>query len=168
MQKQIAIPAFISSLRIAALPLFFYLYNFGNIWACLVVIAFCAGTDYFDGYLARKLKATSRFGAYYDTTTDFILVFGIFTFCFVQGFYPIWLPLLISAAFIQFIVTSFYAKKLYDPVGRYIGSALYIGIVLTLLWPTQAIFLFVQYAFVGFFLISLTSRIISLTRKRCD
>ena len=165
MQKQIAIPTFISSLRIAALPLFIYLYNFGNITACLVLLAFCAATDYFDGYLARKLNANSRFGAYYDTATDFILVFGIFTFFFAHGFYPIWLPLLIAASFIQFIVTSLYAKKLYDPVGRYLGSALCIGIVLTLLWPTQAIFLFVQFAFVGFFLVSLASRIISLTRK---
>jgi CDP-diacylglycerol---glycerol-3-phosphate 3-phosphatidyltransferase len=165
MQKQIAIPALISSLRIAALPLFFYLYKLGDITACLVLLAFCAATDYFDGYLARKLNATSRFGAYYDTATDFILVFGIFTFFFAYGFYPIWLPLLIAASFIQFIVTSFYAKKLYDPVGRYLGSALYIGIVLTMLWPIEAVFAFVQYAFVGFFLVSLTSRIISLTRK---
>jgi CDP-diacylglycerol--glycerol-3-phosphate 3-phosphatidyltransferase len=165
MKKQIAIPTFISSLRIAALPPFFYLYNQGNIAACLGLLAFCATTDFFDGFVARRFNATSKFGAYYDATTDFILTFGIFTFFFALGFYPVWLPLLIAAAFGQFIITSFYAKKLYDPVGRYLGSALYIGVVLTLLWPTEAVFAFVQYAFVGFFLISLASRIISLTRK---
>ena len=72
------IPTFISSLRIAALPLFFYLFNQGNVTACLILLAFCAATDFFDGYLARKLEATSRFGAYYDATTDFILMIGIF------------------------------------------------------------------------------------------
>ena len=91
---------------------------------------------------------------------------GIFTVFYAIGFYPIWLLLLIAAAFSQFLATSFFAKKLYDPVGRYLGSALYIGVVLTLLWPTPAIFDFVQYAFVGFFLVSIASRIISLTRKR--
>jgi len=166
MKKLTAIPTFISSLRIAVLPLFIYAFNSANIVPCLILLAFSAATDFFDGYLARKLRATSRFGTYYDATTDFILMFGIFTFFYAFGFYPIWLLLLIAAAFIQFLVTSYYAKKLYDPVGRFLGSALYIGVVLSLLWPTGAIFAFVQYAFVGFFLVSIASRIISLTRKR--
>ncbi len=166
MKKLSSIPTFISSLRIVALPSFTYLYDIGNITACLGLLSFCAATDFFDGYIARKMKATSRFGAYYDATTDFILIFGIFAFFYSFGFYPIWLLLLIAIGFIQFIVTSFYSKRLYDPVGRYLGSALYIGVVLTLLWPTLAIFMFVQYAFAVFFLISIASRIISLSRKR--
>jgi phosphatidylglycerophosphate synthase len=165
MKNLTAIPAFISSLRIAALPLFIYLYNVGNVSFCLGILAFCAATDFFDGYASRKLKATSRFGAYYDATTDFVLMIGIFSIFYADGYYPIWLLLLIAVAFIQFLATSFLAKKLYDPVGRYLGSALYIGVVLTLLWPIEAVFDFVQYAFAVFFLVSLASRIISLTRK---
>jgi phosphatidylglycerophosphate synthase len=166
MQKLIAIPTIISSLRIAVLPLFFYFFSLGNLSACLVLFAFCAFTDFLDGYLARKLKVNSKFGAYYDTITDFILVIGIFTIFTANGYYPIWLLLLITVSFIQFLATSFYAKKIYDPVGRYIGSALYIGIALTLIFPTQAIFTFVQVAFVGFFVISIASRIASLARKQ--
>jgi len=109
---------------------------------------------------------TSRFGAYYDAATDFALVIGIFTFFATKGYYPTWLLLLITASFIQFLASSLYAKKLYDPIGRYIGSALYIGIVLTLIFPTQATFSFVEYAFVGFFLISLASRIASFAGKK--
>ncbi len=165
MKKQSALPTFISSLRIVALPLFFYLYNLGNEAACLGLLTFCAATDFFDGYLARKFRATTRFGGYFDATTDFILMIGIFIIFYSVGNYPLWLLLLIVAAFIQFLITSLYAKKFYDPVGRYLGSALYIAIVLTLLWPILAVFTFVQYAFVGFFLISITSRIVCLTRK---
>ena len=130
------------------------------------MLAFCAGTDFLDGYLARKLNTTSRFGAYYDATTDFILMAGIFAIFYAQGYYPLWLLFLIAVSFAQFLVTGFYVKKLYDPVGRYLGSALYIGIVLTLLWPIQAVFAFVQYAFVAFFIVSIVSRIVSLTRKQ--
>ena len=166
MQKLALIPMLISSLRIVALPLFFYVYNIGNAVVCLGLLMFCAATDFLDGYIARKLNVTSRFGAYYDATTDFIFMFGIYLLFYDLGFYPIWLFLIITLAFIQFIITSYLAKKLYDPVGRYLGSALYIGVVLTLFWPTEAVFAFVQYAFVGFFLISIASRIISLTRKR--
>jgi len=165
-KRLILIPAFISSLRIAALPLFFYLFNTANITTCLILLAFCAASDFFDGYLARKLKATSRFGAYYDATTDFILMIGIFAIFYASGYYTIWLLLLIAASFVQFLATSLYAKKLYDPVGRYLGSALYIGITLTLIWPMQATFSFVQFAFFGFLLVSIASRIVSLSRKQ--
>jgi phosphatidylglycerophosphate synthase len=166
MKKLIAAPAFISSLRGAALPLFLYLFNQENMVSCLILLAFCASTDYLDGWVARKLKVSSQFGAYYDALTDFILMMGIFTVFYWSGFYSIWFLLLIAASFIQFLATSRYTKKLYDPVGKYLGSSLYIGVVLTLVFPVQASFSFVQYAYVGFFLISLVSRIISLTRKQ--
>ena len=165
MKKQILIPTAISSVRIAALPLFLYLFDTGNITACLALMAFCAATDFFDGYFARKLNVTSKFGAYYDAVTDFVLMSGAFATFTVDGFYPAWLLVLIAASFVQFLATSRMTKKLYDPVGRYIGSALYIGIALTLLSPTQPVFSFVQYAFAGFFLVSLVSRIISLARN---
>ncbi len=153
-------------MRIAVLPLFLYLYSTGNIAACLILLAFSAATDFFDGYLARRLNAASQFGAYYDATTDFILVLGIYTIFFARGYFPIWLLLLIAASFIVFLSTSRSAKKMYDPVGKYIGSALYIGIVLTLIFPTQAVFTFVEFAFLGFFLVSLGSRIVYFGRKR--
>jgi phosphatidylglycerophosphate synthase len=165
MQKLTLVPAFISSLRIAVLPLFVYIYQTGNVAAYLALLAFSAATDFFDGLIARKLKATSKFGSYYDATTDFILVTGIYAVFTDMGYYQIWLLLLIAASFIQFLVTGVYSKKLYDPVGRYIGSALYIGIVLTLLWPIQATFIFVEVAFSGFFIASLASRAIWLSRK---
>ena len=166
MKKLSAIPSFTSSLRIVALPIFFYLNNQGNIAGCLVLLTLCAASDFFDGYLARKLNTTSRFGAYYDATTDFVLTAGIFSVFYAQGYYPLWLPLLIAVSFAQFLVTGFFVKKIYDPVGRYIGSALYIGIVLTLVWPIQWVFAFVQYAFLVFFIVSISSRIVSLTRKQ--
>jgi len=130
------------------------------------LFSFAASTDLLDGFVARKLKVTSKMGAYYDALTDFVFIIGIYTFFFTKSFYPIWLLILITASFAQFLATSRYVKKLYDPIGRYVGSALYIGIVLTILFPTQAIFYFVQYAYVVFFLVSLASRSVSLTKNR--
>jgi phosphatidylglycerophosphate synthase len=166
MRKLMLIPIAISSVRIAALPFFLYLYNASNVAACLSLLAFCAASDFSDGYLARKINVTSRFGAYYDAATDFILMIGIFSIFYAYGYYPFWLLILIAASFVQFVATSYYTKKLYDPIGKYLGSALYIGVTLTLLWPNQAVFFFVQYAFAGFFTVSIASRIVSLTRKQ--
>lgn len=165
LRKLIAVPSIISSLRIVALPLFFYLYNTGNVVACLILLAFSAATDFFDGYVARRFKVTSKFGGYYDATTDFVLMFGVFAFFSTRGFYPLWLLLVIALSLVIFLASSLYSKKLYDPVGKYIGSTLYIGIVLTLIFPSQAIFSFVEFAFLGFFLVSLLSRMVSLTKK---
>ncbi len=165
MKQVVLVPNFVSSLRIAALPLFFYLFNTANITACLILLSFCAATDFLDGYIARRMHSNSRFGAYYDATTDFALMFGIYTLFTFRGLYPTWFIFLIFAAFGQFVVTSIIAKKFYDPIGKYLGSALSIGVALTLLVPSEATFLFVQYAFSVFFLVSLTSRIISLIRK---
>jgi CDP-diacylglycerol--glycerol-3-phosphate 3-phosphatidyltransferase/cardiolipin synthase len=165
MQKLILIPLAVSIIRIAVLPLFFNLYNSGDIVICLTVFAASAITDLLDGFLARKLNVTSKFGGYFDATTDFVFVIAIFTFFCLHGFYPLWLLLLITASFIIFLTSSAYGKILYDPIGRYIGSALYIGAVLTLVSPSQAMFSFVQWAFVGFLVASLASRTISLAKK---
>jgi CDP-diacylglycerol--glycerol-3-phosphate 3-phosphatidyltransferase len=165
MKPKQLVPALVSSLRIAALPLFIFNYSGANIAACLGLMVFCAATDYLDGYVARKLDVTTRAGAYFDASADFILMIGIYVFFTFGGLYPVWLVGIIVAAFAQFIITSLVTKKLYDPVGKFFGSALYIGVALSLLLPFEVTFLFVQYAFLGFFLVSLASRIISLTRK---
>ncbi len=166
MNPQSAIPSLISSLRIAVLPLFLYFFNQTNTTACLAVLGFCVVTDYFDGYTARKLKYTSTFGGYYDASTDFIFIMGVYTAFYFVGYYPAWLLVLIAASFILFLATSVFIKKLYDPVGRYLGSALHIGIALTLISSTQPVLVFVQVAFAVFFVVSLGSRIVSLVRKR--
>ena len=166
MIKLFFVPVLISSFRIAVLPVFIYLFIQENIVGCLILLLFCAGTDYLDGNLARKLKVSSRSGAFYDATMDFILMMGIFAGFYWVGYYSVWFLLFIAASFVQFAVTSRYTKKLYDPVGKYLGSSLYIGVVLTLIFPVQTSFSFVQFAYVGFFLVSLVSRIISLTKKK--
>jgi phosphatidylglycerophosphate synthase len=166
MKKTVLIPTAISSLRLAVPPLFLILFNSGAISWCFLLIVFSAFTDYLDGFLARKLKVATKLGAYFDTITDFIVVIGIYTIFSGMGYYSLWLLLLITASFVQFLASSACIKKLYDPIGRFIGSALYIGIFLTLLFPINAIFIFVQVAFVGFFLISLFSRIVSFAKNR--
>jgi hypothetical protein len=57
-------------------------------------------------------------------------------------------------------------KKFYGTIGKYIGNVLYNGMVLTLIFPIQTTYSFVQYAFAAFFAISLVSRIISFAKMR--
>ena len=75
----LTIPTALTWTRIAAIPLLmavFYLplaEQTQNLVAALMFIIF-AMTDWFDGYLARKLNQTSAFGAFLDPVADKYLV----------------------------------------------------------------------------------------------
>jgi phosphatidylglycerophosphate synthase len=152
------VPSGISALRLIALPIFLYYFATGNPLMCIVVFGLSQVTDLIDGYAARKLKATSKAGAYFDVVTDFVFIAGIFTAFTLSGYYPAWIMAIIAASFGQFIISSIYTKKLYDPLGRYIGSVLYIAIGLTLLSPTPAIFTVVEVGFPMFAIASFVTR----------
>ncbi len=162
MSPKTLIPNGVSMLRIAALPLFLYFNSVGSPSLCLLVFALAASTDLLDGFIARKLNVASKMGAYFDAVTDFILVLGIFSVFALNGYYPVWLLLLIVGSFAQFAVSGYFGKRLYDPLGKYIGSVLYIGIVLTLLSPTALVFIIVQGGVFAFTVTSFITRMLGL------
>jgi cardiolipin synthase (CMP-forming) len=77
------IPNLLTWLRIAAIPLFVAVLYFpqwdwvtqhqANVAATVIFVA-AAITDWFDGYLARKLNQTSAFGAFLDPVADKLMV----------------------------------------------------------------------------------------------
>ena len=71
------IPNLLTLFRIFLIPVFvilFYLpYEWSNQWAAgMFVVA--AITDWFDGYLARRLNQSTPFGAFLDPVADKIMV----------------------------------------------------------------------------------------------
>jgi cardiolipin synthase len=44
------------------------------VWTAVWIYAFCAITDFFDGYLARRFETTSKFGTFLDPISDKIMV----------------------------------------------------------------------------------------------
>ncbi|MCX9158292.1 CDP-diacylglycerol--glycerol-3-phosphate 3-phosphatidyltransferase [Niveibacterium sp. 24ML] len=79
---QLNIPNTLTWARIVLIPLFvgiFYLpvswlsMPDKNLWAC-VMFVLAAVTDWFDGYLARRLGQTSAFGAFLDPVADKLMV----------------------------------------------------------------------------------------------
>lgn len=162
MQKLAIIPFSLTLLRIAALPLFSYLYSFASTSIVLFLFIIIGATDLTDGYLARRLKVNSETGAFFDAAADFILILGMFLLFTDAGLYPLWLSGLIIFAFAQFILSSLLSKKLYDPVGKYYGSFLYIAVALTMAFPIQAVCSTIMIFFTIFTAISITSRIAHL------
>ncbi len=80
---QVNIPNILTWIRIAAIPLFVAVLYFpeaqwlttaqANLAATIIFVA-AAVTDWFDGYLARKLNQTSAFGAFLDPVADKLMV----------------------------------------------------------------------------------------------
>jgi len=71
------IPNILTLLRIVLIPVFVLVYYLPFAWAPLAsaaIFALAAVTDWFDGYLARKLEQTSPFGAFLDPVADKLMV----------------------------------------------------------------------------------------------
>ena len=66
--------------RIVLLPVLiglFFIPGANAAWWALWIYVFCAVTDFFDGYLARKLGSMSAFGTFLDPISDKILVVSL-------------------------------------------------------------------------------------------
>ena len=73
----LTIPNLLTSFRIVAIPLVVLIYYVPAAWAGQasgVLFGLVAVTDWFDGFLARKLGQTSRFGEFLDPIADKLLV----------------------------------------------------------------------------------------------
>lgn len=74
---ELNLPTYLTLLRIALIPVLaalFYLPWQGAHAACAIVFMVAGLTDWLDGYLARRMNLTTRFGAFLDPVADKLMV----------------------------------------------------------------------------------------------
>ena len=74
---QYTIPNLLTSFRILLVPVFVLFFYLPVPWAnqvASIIFMIAAITDWFDGYLARRLNQTSAFGAFLDPVADKLMV----------------------------------------------------------------------------------------------
>jgi CDP-diacylglycerol--glycerol-3-phosphate 3-phosphatidyltransferase len=118
------LPNLLSLSRLVATVIVFILVLVDQPWAFLVatlVFLLASITDFFDGYLARRLKVVSSFGVFLDLTADKVFVSAILVAMVQIALVPAWIVLIIITR--EFLVTGLRsmaaAKGTVIPAGKW-------------------------------------------------
>ena len=94
------LPTWVTLSRLLGLPFILYLLNYptpSNRWLCVGIFVIAAGTDWVDGYLARKLNMVTELGKFLDPLVDKLLVLGSLLALIELQLVPAWGVFLIMA-----------------------------------------------------------------------
>jgi cardiolipin synthase len=100
------LPNLITVSRIALAPVLILLLKDLEYTTALIVFAVAGISDGLDGWLAKRLKATTRVGAILDPAADKILLLSAYVMLTVLGHIPFWLML--SVAFRDLLIVGGY------------------------------------------------------------
>lgn len=85
------IPTLLTLFRVVLIPFFVLAFYLPYTWApmvCAAIFVVAAVTDWFDGFLARKWKQTTRLGAFLDPVADKVMVATALVL--VVEYYNVW------------------------------------------------------------------------------
>lgn len=104
----INVPTCFTLLRIIIAPFFAMMFYLPVYWApmvCTCMFFITAITDWFDGFLARRLKQTTKFGKFLDPVADKIMLITALILI-SEHFHVWWITLPVSSLIIREIVIS--------------------------------------------------------------
>ena len=102
------IPIFLTMFRVILIPFFviaFYLPIESSPFITTFIFFIAGVTDWLDGYLARKWKQTTRFGAFLDPVADKVLVAVAFV-CVVEYYHTWWITIPVCIMIAREIIIS--------------------------------------------------------------
>ena len=89
--RVLTVPNVLSAIRLATVPIFLYLFISGREEAAVIVYGAGAWTDFFDGYIARRLGQESELGRLLDPLADRIFIVALALALVAVGALPWWL-----------------------------------------------------------------------------
>jgi cardiolipin synthase len=133
----LTIPNVLSAARIAAIPLFCWLTARPDTrLAGIALFAAVVGSDWLDGYVARRLGQVSELGRILDPVADRLAIAaGILTFAIV-GIFPFWAALLVLVRDVVVLLggaTLLWSRNLRVDV-RGIGKVATFSLMLAITW----------------------------------
>ena len=98
------LPNLLTAARLLASPYIFYLLWTNRFRFALVLFAIAGITDVLDGYIARRYKAGSRFGALLDPVADKVLLDGAFLILGINSVIPFSLTIFVLGRDLMILV----------------------------------------------------------------
>ena len=118
-----SLPNLLTSIRLVLCPIIAYFVLHSEFVIALVLFIFACLTDYFDGYLARKLNSVTALGRLLDPIADKVITFTFFTILMSKGICPPWfLGLVITVNLLQSLGycilywSQEHRKTIYEPL----------------------------------------------------
>ncbi|MHA6525100.1 CDP-alcohol phosphatidyltransferase family protein [Tessaracoccus sp. G1721] len=93
----LTVPNVLSFIRLLGIPVFCWLILDGQDVAAVIMLAVFGVTDWFDGYLARRLKQRSRLGTRLDPIADRLYILAAVVVLLVRGIVPWWFVVILVA-----------------------------------------------------------------------
>ena len=105
LRSELTIPNALSILRLLLVPVFLILLLQEQNVAALWVLIFASASDWFDGFLARKLNQVTKLGARLDPAADRLYIFATLIGLAVNGNIPVWLAVVVILRDVMLAVT---------------------------------------------------------------
>ncbi|CUX96357.1 CDP-diacylglycerol--glycerol-3-phosphate 3-phosphatidyltransferase [Candidatus Gullanella endobia] len=105
---QLNIPIWLTMFRVVMIPFFVLTFYLPFKWApvsCALIFILASITDWFDGFLARRWKQTTRFGAFLDPVADKLIV-AIALVLVTEHFHSWWITLTTATMIAREIIIS--------------------------------------------------------------
>ena len=103
----------------------------------LLAMVVALTTDFLDGPIARRKGTVSAAGGTFDHTSDFLFVTGGLFAGAIRGAFPWILPILITAAFAQYVIDSYWihgqGSLRKSQLGRYNGILYFVPLCVDIL-----------------------------------
>ena len=112
--KILTIPNVVSFIRLAAIPVFWWLLlGADNVAGATILFAIVASTDWLDGYLARRLGQVTKLGKALDPVADRLMIASGVIAGLIAGIIPtvIGVTLIVREGYMAFVAFGLVARK---------------------------------------------------------
>jgi cardiolipin synthase (CMP-forming) len=129
--RVVTVPNLLSLARIAILPVIYLDLTSGRLLRAFVLLAVFATTDWFDGFLARRLNQITKLGAILDPISDRILFVVVGVGFVVADLLPLWalVVLLVRDAAVLLVGGVLLVRGAAPPQVTRIGKAATFGLM---------------------------------------
>jgi len=140
------LPNLLSTLRIFLSPIFIWLILSDspvNIGIAIILFFIAAITDFFDGWIARRYKDVTEWGAFFDPLADKVLTNSALVAFAMKGWIPFWMVFIIIARDIGVTLLRLYGESVGHPIQTRRSAK----------WKTLLQMLFILYTLILYFLL---------------